>query len=317
VLGVDHRTDLYAAGVLLFQMLTGRLPFEGTPDQMCIAHLKQTPPNVCDLRRDIPSAMGVAIRKAMEKKKARRFQSMQQFGEAVRPDSKHSGGASSPERKQSPVSHGPPISRTIQHRANDSQQIRAAREHIANGDANRAFECLNAELKSLNPDQDAVMEVISQTFCVNCNRFVDQAWNVERQRVVSGTCGNCGVQLVFRTRPPGASAMKVGPPGRRDQVSSPGETEYRYALRNIGQAGVQREVIASVLEAVKCGHRNARDLLKHAYCPTEKRRIKPPNYLVSKWSGFESPFWGGRCPNCNQPLCLLPENEPPAQRSKS
>jgi hypothetical protein len=95
VRGVDHRTDIYAAGVLLFQMITDRLPFEGTPDRIAMGHLKEPPPDPCRLREGIPTALGDCVRKALAKEKENRFQDAEEFASALRaawvPDDQFTG----------------------------------------------------------------------------------------------------------------------------------------------------------------------------------------------------------------------------------
>ncbi len=72
---VDHRADIYALGIVLFEMLTGERPFKGSAAQVLFAHMQQPPPDPCDIRDNIPAHVGEAIRKAMAKKPEDRFQS--------------------------------------------------------------------------------------------------------------------------------------------------------------------------------------------------------------------------------------------------
>jgi len=75
----DHRTDLYAWGVVVWEALAGGHPFSGatTPQALLAAHLTQTPPDVATLRPEVPPALGTLVRDALEKDPARRPESAQ------------------------------------------------------------------------------------------------------------------------------------------------------------------------------------------------------------------------------------------------
>lgn len=63
---IDARSDIYSAGVVLYEMLTGRLPFEGdSAVSVAIQHLSSVPLAPRDIREDIPSAMELICMKAM------------------------------------------------------------------------------------------------------------------------------------------------------------------------------------------------------------------------------------------------------------
>ncbi len=80
---VDHRADIYALGVMVYQMLTGQKPFQGGAAQIVFAHLQQPPPNACDYNTALPIHVGKAIQKALAKQPERRFQSAQDFADAL------------------------------------------------------------------------------------------------------------------------------------------------------------------------------------------------------------------------------------------
>jgi hypothetical protein len=73
---VDARSDVYAAGVVLFEAVTGGVPFQGaTLYDLMRAQLEQAPPSPRALRADLPDAMEAVILTALAKKPEMRFQS--------------------------------------------------------------------------------------------------------------------------------------------------------------------------------------------------------------------------------------------------
>lgn len=73
---IDHRVDLYAMGVMLFEVFTGKRPFEGTSTMAVItAHLNKPPGKPTAIAPEIPPSLEAIILKALEKDPANRFQS--------------------------------------------------------------------------------------------------------------------------------------------------------------------------------------------------------------------------------------------------
>jgi tRNA A-37 threonylcarbamoyl transferase component Bud32 len=76
---VDKRADIYALGVMVYEMLTGEKPFQGNAAQVMFAHLQQPPPDANDINEDIPRSVAKAIMQAMSKKPEERFESADSF----------------------------------------------------------------------------------------------------------------------------------------------------------------------------------------------------------------------------------------------
>ncbi len=81
---LDGRADIYALGVMTYQLLTGQLPFK-RPDTgaLLLAHLAASPPNPRDLLPDLPRGTARAILKAMAKTPSERFSTAGEFISAL------------------------------------------------------------------------------------------------------------------------------------------------------------------------------------------------------------------------------------------
>jgi serine/threonine protein kinase len=74
---VDQRSDIYSLGVILYEMVTGRVPFEeDTPFTIGVKHKSEIPRNPKDLNAQIPEDLSRVILKCLEKDKAARYQSV-------------------------------------------------------------------------------------------------------------------------------------------------------------------------------------------------------------------------------------------------
>lgn len=81
---IDGRSDLYSVGVMLYEMLTGRLPFEGeTPVLVAIQHINSIPIQPRELNPEIPVALEAITMKAMAPNPKHRYGSAQEMLDAV------------------------------------------------------------------------------------------------------------------------------------------------------------------------------------------------------------------------------------------
>ncbi len=74
--GVDHRADLYAVGVMAYELLTGRPPFSGaTAQAVMAAHIADEPAPIREHREDLPEPLAAAIMRCLVKNRDERWQS--------------------------------------------------------------------------------------------------------------------------------------------------------------------------------------------------------------------------------------------------
>jgi serine/threonine protein kinase len=81
---VDRRTDVYALGVMLYEIATRRVPFEAdTPAAVIVKHLQESPPDPRQIRSDLPDFLVRIIEKAMAKEPEQRYQTVQEMLDAL------------------------------------------------------------------------------------------------------------------------------------------------------------------------------------------------------------------------------------------
>jgi serine/threonine-protein kinase len=81
---LDPRSDLYAAGVVLFECVTGRVPYEAdTPWALVAKHIEEEAPNPRELNPEVPDSLATVILTAMAKEPGRRFASASEMHDAL------------------------------------------------------------------------------------------------------------------------------------------------------------------------------------------------------------------------------------------
>jgi len=89
---LDARSDIYALGIVAFEMFTGKLPFQGrNAQEMMIARLRSQPIAIRTLRPDVPDAVEKALTKALQTNPDDRFTTAIEFAEALTGSAPSSG----------------------------------------------------------------------------------------------------------------------------------------------------------------------------------------------------------------------------------
>ncbi len=82
---IDHRADLYALGVVVYELLCGTLPFKGNVAQVLFAHMNQPAPDIRQFNADLSLDVAIALQRMLQKDPDDRFQSATEFVQALLP----------------------------------------------------------------------------------------------------------------------------------------------------------------------------------------------------------------------------------------
>jgi TolB-like protein/cytochrome c-type biogenesis protein CcmH/NrfG len=106
-LPLDHRTDIFSLGILLYEMATGRRPFQGRSSaELASAILRDAPPALEEARSDLPDGLRRVISRCLEKKPDDRFATARETAAALKP--LRSGPSSIASMTQATAATAPP-----------------------------------------------------------------------------------------------------------------------------------------------------------------------------------------------------------------
>jgi eukaryotic-like serine/threonine-protein kinase len=120
---VDALTDVYSLGAVLFELLTGEVPFDGESFvAVAMRHVNEPPPSAVEGRPDVPLRVDAAVRKAMAKRREDRFGSMDAFAGELRACLAELGPGDDAEVTL--ITHGDPVLREAPKRVRRSRRRR-------------------------------------------------------------------------------------------------------------------------------------------------------------------------------------------------
>jgi serine/threonine protein kinase len=103
---IDPRTDIYSFGALLYEALTGSLPFEGTNPLAILAKMQsEEPPDIRTKQPDVPAPLASLVHRCLERDPAQRPQNARELSESME---RHSGRTTASTARETVRMYGPP-----------------------------------------------------------------------------------------------------------------------------------------------------------------------------------------------------------------
>jgi serine/threonine-protein kinase len=148
---VDSRTDVWALGVVLYELLTGRAPFAGeSTTAVAAAIVADEPEPLGNLRAGLPAELQSIVMRCLEKDREKRFADAGAFGAALAPFYGHEDGEVAVSAKRD-ISQEPPAERAAPPPTDNGRPSTAATMHSADDSADRVGAAIRADHALADP----------------------------------------------------------------------------------------------------------------------------------------------------------------------